>query len=302
MRRLIVLSVCWCVGCGWAEPKPPAPAPRAVPVQSARPAAPPSAAVQVPRAEPPAAPATPASPAARPAAVGYRARDVERAIRAAVAHFRSRGDAIDPMIALLLDRITRSYRLDLAWNPVRRAAYRRERGAEFLRAFALLGFPSEALSLAELERTLARWDSPTDKQMLTAAYCRQLAKAGRPVAGPILVAGDGYAATHNLLATQLLHDLRCISAAAAQAALREQLPSTAALVDSKLELSDLALEALAVRRHVQPQLAPSQAWLDTLLAGQSSDGAWLSEEHATLLALWILLQHSAPTIRVRLAI
>lgn len=117
------------------------------------------------------------------------------------------------------------------------------------------------------------------------------------------VGQGGYKATHAALSVHIMKELRCPLGEDLRK-LDTQLAEKLVTISTSTEtIPDLRYEATAFLLLLGHGNQVQQAWIDTIMKEQRSDGGWFagipdeqtSHEHASVLAYWILLQYSQKT-------
>lgn len=152
-------------------------------------------------------------------------------------------------------------------------------------------------------------ESPVDRMLAVALHCSSV---GLPNDWPTVLRRaserGGYALTHAVLAAQWSLENGCIDWLDLAPGRARQVEGLVALLDDQARLhsedprsADVWLEAFAVLHYIGASDRVRPAWLDTLLALQLPDGGWpehpasdRSSPHATVFALWVLLEELQP--------
>lgn len=111
----------------------------------------------------------------------------------------------------------------------------------------------------------------------------------------------GYEASHVALGLRIMSNLGCQLPTNAAAMEAQAIRSMKQNIQDPETLADLRYESLAFLSLLGRQNEIQQEWIDQLIAEQNNDGGWrrgltdnLSDQHATMLALWAVLGYANP--------
>lgn len=111
----------------------------------------------------------------------------------------------------------------------------------------------------------------------------------------------GYELTHVLLALRLMKDNNCTLSASADILRDKAIQGSVVLAQQEDTIADLRYEAVAFLFMMERDDLVQPEWMSRMIREQRSDGGWAikvtdnrSDPHATLLALWALLEYENP--------
>ena len=246
--------------------------------------------------------------------VGPEAAPLTSAADRGEAHLRQRAEQIDPTMLLILDFVAR--RFDIDWM---RAAAARARtpipttscaagdagceGASARSSIRRLVDPSVRVTAAEIANLAEASGSQVDGFTFAALHCRTVPLADdypQRIAHWLDPKGGNYDPPHAALALQWAIEQGCLDPseepiAHLRAVAIEQLVHFADGVPR-----DQPIEAVAMLGYLGARDRVERRWLDAIVAAQHEDGGWgdqpgePSNDHTTILALWVLLEQTHP--------
>lgn len=240
--------------------------------------------------------------------------DLSGAIRRGEAYLRTRQEQIDPTLLLVLDFLARRY--DVGWMDEAAARVRTagaptpcaggEAGCErppVLASIRRLVDPSVRVTAAELQALAETPGNTLDSFTFRALHCRTVPLSGdypQHIAAWLDPSRDFHDPPHAALALQWAIEQGCLDAAAAPIArLREQAIEQLVRVADGVP-RDQPIEAVAMLGYLGARDRVQRGWLETIVAAQREDGGWgeaadqPSNDHTTILALWVLLEQTRP--------
>lgn len=219
----------------------------------------------------------------------------ERAIGRAEAFLQKRGTAIDPLMTFVLARLER--RWALSWTAAQRSATLAATPATPQRAlFARLVDPAAHVDPA----ALATIQNVSDRLILSALYCRDVPGASLEALAP-WAERDGTDVSHGAMALRWLVENGCVAATDAEP-LRQRYIAGLVTEAGNHRDADRGIEAMAMLDYLGAADRIAPAWIDAILSAQHGDGGWgerpaeRSNDHTTVLALWVLLAASRPPV------
>ena len=211
-----------------------------------------------------------------------------RAIERGLGWFAENETGTDTTSVLLLDYLARKFPLDRDMSAIIDTSVARM--ADDTRPFLRLTDPSTPMALERLQPE-DRFGWPVlsglycDRYPLTASYRTQM---------EALTDMGGYELTHAALGIELACERGCLSYRDMADLIARQNESMALLPARNDFSQDLTLEAIALLLHRDAHALVDTEWVETVLDRQRPDGGWgsrgRSDAHATMLALWILLE------------
>lgn len=240
-------------------------------------------------------PAPPAAPAAESIS-----QELDAPIAAAAEWVRQKTSRMSPLSLMLLDFIQRRFDLDPAFA-YENAFYRlptpeeKETVALYRR---LIDAGAETPRLPEGSPVFVRTD-------LMALYCRA-GDCPKDFAARLReqLKEGGYGATHAALAYQWMKEAGCGACLENEPDLREAIvKSLAQLIEETRYANDVTLEAMCYLHYLGAGERIPEMWKEIVRKAQSGDGGFSAkanshpfeaDEHATLLALWLMLEWRRP--------
>ena len=246
--------------------------------------------------------------------VGQEAAPLTSAAGRGESHLRQHADQIDPAMLLILDFLAR--RFDSGWMQAAAARVRTpssatpcgagEAGCESASArlsIRRLVDPSIRVTAADIASLAAAGGSKVDGFTFAALHCSTVPLAEdypQRIAHWLDPAGEDYDPPHAALALQWALERDCLDAseepvARVRALAIEQLARFADGIPR-----DQPIEAVAMLGYLGARDRVERRWLDAIVAAQHEDGGWgdqpdeASNDHTTILALWVLLEQTRP--------
>lgn len=205
-------------------------------------------------------------------------------------------EKIQPGQRLILDYLHRKFAINNHFSAtsneiefkVANQAVRQE--LEMIRHFAYPEARAEKLSPSpSLVARAANCDQVSMPEDISSTFEREISKGG-------------YNLTHAALGLQLIEELGCKLDGWQK--LREQvIKKMLAVVGGDSSTPDLRYECIAFLMYMGEYQAIKTDWINRIVADQQLDGSWLAEptavqgsDHATVLALWALLEYINPGV------
>ncbi len=214
---------------------------------------------------------------------------------------------VSPVQWLLMDYLARKFELDskfLAANRNFQLPTEPQAAAEF-QTYRRIAYPDQLVD------SLPSDNDPTNRMVMEALHCDHIPL---PADFTQLIQSNtdagGYQLTHVAFSLERMNENGCPLPADQDQKLRDQLkvgmvdiidnPNT----DPETGTGpDLRYEALAMLMHIGYRDQVKQSWIEQIIKEQSSDGGWKNRfdatednDHATVLALWALLEYSQPGV------
>lgn len=226
----------------------------------------------------------------------------EKAIRRSEAYQSQNITAAHPFQRLLFDYLQRSYklnsRLSVAKSPFDIPQKDDSQSTE-LRYMARIAFPDKVMKEKPKQEP-----EGISFSNIYAANCDNL-----PIPGNFWAAMDeqyksgGYYLTHVALAFRFLKDNKCAISDDAKVLESQVNKGMIAIVNDPETVADLRYEAIAFLLLGGQRSDVKQKWINQIANEQLPNGGWavkngnkVADDHATLLAIWALLQYSRPDV------
>lgn len=114
---------------------------------------------------------------------------------------------------------------------------------------------------------------------------------------------DGYFLTHAALSIHFTKCLKCPISDELKSIENQQIQLLKQLIETT-DIQDLKYETIAILKLMRPHTQIKQEWVKEILDLQLEDGGWArvsqlktSNDHTTLLALWVLLESKYPKVK-----
>jgi hypothetical protein len=226
---------------------------------------------------------------------------IEKAIKRGEAYQSQRITATHPFHRLLFDYLQRSFGLDpklsVAKSPFDIPQKEDSQSVE-IRYLARIAFPDEVMK--------ERPKQEPEGISFTNIYAANCDNLGLPnnfwAAMDEQYKSGGYYLTHDSLAFRFLKDNKCAIPDDAKVLESQVNRGMVAIVNDPDTSADLRYEAIAFLLLAGERSEIKQEWVDQIASEQLSSGGWavkkenkVADDHATLLAMWSLLQYQNPT-------
>jgi hypothetical protein len=220
------------------------------------------------------------------------------AAQRAADYLRSRGTAIDPAVPFTLDYLSRRFGLAPFAEQVVYARAEATRSPDLAALLPLLGDdPGDVPSS----------DSRFQARLQQALRCAQMDTAGRDALLAAIeedLGGSHYLVSHAAIALQWMRELRCVPTDRDADLAARAVDGLALMAGTGPASEEPALQAIALLTYIAPDRLPERDVVVAVIEAQRPDGSWARDgdaphdiDHATMLALWFLLEVSGSPAR-----
>lgn len=241
--------------------------------------------------------------------VVYAAQPYAENINRAQAYFNKSFSQTSPVTRLLLDYLQRKYglspKLSAAITPIQPPIAGQQVDNAQFQVFNRISYPGDLVNVLPPAQ-----DDPMTQMMMSALYCDRipLSKDFRQLVQTNIDAG-GYNLTHVEFSLQRLKENNChpFSLPDQQAISKDIAVRMVSLIEDPKTIPDLRYEAVAFLLDMDQGYLVKTEWITQIVSEQRPDGSWkvrssqkdsdtTGVDHATMLALWALLQLSRPSV------
>lgn len=214
-------------------------------------------------------------------------------------NYLDHSNKVSPLQWLLMDYLARKFDLDskfLAANRQFQPPTEPQATVEY-QVYKRIAFPDQLVD------TLPPSDNdPTNRMVVAALHCDHIPLPAdfAQLLQSNADAGD-YQLTHVAFSLERMNENGCPLPEDQDQKLRQQLKTgLLSIIQNSQTIPDLRYEALAMLMHIGFRNEVKQPWIDQVVREQSDDGGWQdradspSNDHATVLAIWAILEYSRP--------
>lgn len=198
---------------------------------------------------------------------------------------------------LLLDYLQRKFDLSQEFsgsvNKIQQPADAMD--ADKFRVFRRIAYPNELV-----DSLPAGFDLPTARLLMASTHCDHI-PLPENFTGLIKqnLSEGGYGVTYVALSLEIMKENNCSLPIAEDQRLREQTAAgMATIIKDHTSIPDMRYGAIALMMHINRHDLVESQWLSQVISDQNPDGGWRStfnnndsDDHATVMALWALLEY-----------
>ncbi|MES2970905.1 MAG: hypothetical protein V4702_01115 [Patescibacteria group bacterium] len=222
----------------------------------------------------------------------------EAAVSRGLEYLRNNESKVSPLQWLMLDYLQRKFELDTYFSAATKTIKppETEPDASDFRIHSRIAYPDKLVDSLPLDGA-----SPMRQMMMAATHCDRipLPQHFDELLRKNIEAG-GYDLTHVAYSLERMQENGCPLPDKQDKQIREQVAGRiAALVTAPNTSPDLRYEAITFLMHMRRRDLVKPEWIDQIVAEQQSDGGWkvtknaqASNDHATFLAVWGILEYS----------
>jgi hypothetical protein len=225
---------------------------------------------------------------------------IENAIIKSTDFLKSRQSELFPDAYVILDYLTRKYELKFSYDPIEVYNIFHHPDKDYIVHFYRIIDPKKTVTKSSIDQI----ENLADHYLAEALYCDLYGLNSNYL--KIIeneIASDGYSLTHSLLAMQWLEEKKCISTAEFKGLKDSAIIKTSLLAERENYNTDLGIESLAFLCYSDNHTLVSYEMINKVIEAQKTDGGWgynpedpFSNDHTTILALWLLLAYQNPVM------
>lgn len=231
---------------------------------------------------------------------GSKSMDYEMSITKGLAYLKNNQENVEYSQWFILDYLQRKYSLDEAFSAGNReiSPPQEEESLQEFHVHKRIAYPDQLVNVLPLEGA-----SSMRQMMMMATHCDHIPL---PIDYEQLVrkniqAGE-YDMTHVAFSLERMKENNCAFPNALDRELRDDVARRMVdLAEDTTTKPDLRYEAIAFLMHMDRRDLVKAEWINQIVEQQQPDGGWkvnhedsASNDHATVLALWALLEYSRP--------
>lgn len=224
----------------------------------------------------------------------------KKSVSRGLSYLNNNAGQVSPLQWLIVEYLDRKFNLGPTYSFANRHVVvpTEEIDAEDFKIFKRIAEPDQLIDKLPYDKA-----APIRKMMMAAAHCDHIPL---PLGYDQLLEQNlelgGYNMTHVSFSLERMHENRCSLSEGQDKELRESVATKMAELSRKSDINDeLRYEAVAFLINMGRRELVTSDVVDKIVAEQQADGGWKissdkpsSSDHATVLAVWALLEYSQP--------